>query len=174
MAKCGLISLKIKFMEKQYQFSYDQFDSIADLIPEESALMERARARAHHAYVPYSNFGVSAVGLLENGTIVESTNQENASYPVGICAERVLLSTISSVHPGVAVKKIAISYYNPNGTDMVPIAPCGMCRQALQEQQLRFGKPILLLMSGQQGAVIRVKDSGLLLPFQFSSEDLQR
>jgi len=161
-------------MEKQYQFSYDEFDSITDLIPEESALLERARERAHHAYVPYSNFGVAAVGLLENGMIVESTNQENASYPVGICAERVLLSTIASVHPGIAVKKIAISYYNPNGTDQAPISPCGMCRQALQEQQLRFSQPILLLMSGQKGPVIRVSDSSQLLPLQFSSEDLKR
>jgi cytidine deaminase len=161
-------------MEKQYQFSYDYFDSIEDLVPEEAALLERAREKAHHAYVPYSNFGVSAVGLLENGMIVESTNQENASYPVGICAERVLLSTISSVHPGVPVTKIAISYYNPKGTDSVPIAPCGMCRQALQEQQVRFGKPVLILMSGQNGAVVRVKDAAYLLPFHFSGEDLER
>lgn len=161
-------------MEKQFQFSYDHYDSIDDLVPEEAALLERARERAHHAYVPYSNFGVAAVGLLENGMIVESTNQENASYPVGICAERVLLSTISSVHPGVAVTKIAISYFNPKGTDKVPIAPCGMCRQALQEQQLRFGQPVLLLMSGQQGEVIRIKDASSLLPFHFSGEDLDR
>ncbi|UAY54506.1 cytidine deaminase [Arachidicoccus terrestris] len=160
-------------MEKHYQFAYDYFDSIDDLTPEENALIQRARQRAHHAYVPYSNFGVAAVGLLENGMIVESTNQENASYPVGICAERVLLSTISSVHPDIRLLKMAISYYNPGGKDQAPIAPCGMCRQALQEQQLRFGQPVLLLLSGQEGSVIRVKDSMDLLPFHFSATDLR-
>lgn len=160
-------------MEKHFQFSYDFFDSIEELTAEENALMARARKRAHHAYVPYSNFGVAAVGLLENGSVVESTNQENASYPVGICAERVLLSTISSVHPGVPLRKVAISYYNPDGKDEAPIAPCGMCRQALQEQQLRFNQPVLLLLSGQKGSVIRIKDAMDLLPFHFSATDLK-
>lgn len=160
-------------MEKHYQFSYDYFDTLDDLIPEETALMLRARGRAHHAYVPYSHFGVAAVGLLENGMVVESTNQENASYPVGICAERVLLSTIASIHPEVRLLKMAISYYNPNGKDAAPIAPCGMCRQALQEQQLRFRHPVLLLLSGQTGSVIRVKDAMDLLPFHFSARDLK-
>lgn len=161
-------------MEKHYQFSYDFFDSAEGLVPEEKALIERARERAHHAYVPYSGFGVSAVGLLENGIVIESTNQENASYPVGICAERVLLSTISSLHPGVRLLKMAISYFNPRGNDQEPIAPCGMCRQALEEQQLRFGQPVLLLLTGQKGPVLRIKDAMDLLPFHFSAKDLSR
>lgn len=160
-------------MEKHFQFSYNYFDTIDELMPEEKALLEKARQRAHHAYVPYSNFGVAAVGLLENGETVESTNQENASYPVGICAERVLLSTISSVYPGVRLLKMAISYYNPGGSDEAPVAPCGMCRQALQEQQLRFGKPVLILMSGQNGPVVRINDAMDLLPFHFSATDLK-
>lgn len=159
-------------MESKYQFSYDYFDGLSQLAPFEQTLVERARQRAHHAYVPYSHFGVAAVGLLENGMILESTNQENASYPVGICAERVLLATLSSVQPGVAVTTIAISYYYPAGKDDHPIAPCGMCRQALQEQQLRFNRPIVLLLSGQQGKVIRIRDANDLLPFHFSSADL--
>jgi len=160
-------------MKKHFQFSYEYFDAIDELMPEEKALLEKARQRAHHAYVPYSNFGVAAVGLLENGETVESTNQENASYPVGICAERVLLSTISSVYPGVRLLKIAISYYNPGGKDEAPVAPCGMCRQALQEQQLRFGEPVLILMSGQNGPVLRINDAMDLLPFHFSATDLK-
>lgn len=159
-------------MQKHFEFTYAYFDNITELTPEESSLIERARDRAHHAYVPYSNFGVGAVGLLENGIVVESTNQENASYPVGICAERVLLSTISSIHPGVPLIKMAISYYNPAGTDAAPIAPCGMCRQALQEQQLRFNAPVQLLLSGQTGGIIRIQDAMNLLPFHFSATDL--
>ena len=159
-------------MKKEFQFSYEYYDTIEELTIEEQNLLQRARVRAHKAYVPYSGFGVAAVGLLENGQIVESTNQENASYPVGICAERVLLSTISSVYPDVRLNKIAISYYHPNGKATHPISPCGMCRQALQEQQLRSGQPIQLLLSGQKGPVVRIKDAIDLLPLHFSAGDL--
>lgn len=160
-------------MQKEYRFNYEQFEDVNELSKEDRDLMELARANTSQAYVPYSFFEVSAVGLLENGEVVKSTNQENASYPVGICAERVLLSTISSVHPGVAVKKIAITYHNQKGESNRPVAPCGMCRQALLEQENRFEKPIELLLSGMDGPVIIVKDAMQLLPFNFSASDIE-
>lgn len=159
-------------MQKDYRFSYDYFESIDELQMADRQLMEMARKQTRLAYAPYSSFAVAAAGLLEDGNIVLSTNQENASYPVGICAERVLLSTISSIHPGVILKKIAISYYNQNGISDRPIAPCGMCRQALLEQQTRFNAPIELLLSGQQGPVIQIMDALSLLPFNFSAMDM--
>lgn len=159
-------------MQKAYQFNYEEYGDVSELPKEDRALVEMARENTGLAYVPYSFFEVSAVGLLENGAIVKSTNQENASYPVGICAERVLLSTISSVHPGVAVKKIAISYHNQKGESNRPVAPCGMCRQALLEQEGRFERPIELILSGMEGRVIVVKEVSQLLPFHFSSSDM--
>ena len=161
-------------MKKAYQFTYESYDSIEELSLEERQLVEKAREKAHHAYVPYSNFGVAAVGLLANGETVASTNQENASYPVGICAERVLLSTVSSIYPEEPILTIAISYFNPEGEDDKPISPCGMCRQALQEQQTRTGKKMRLLLSGQTGIVIKIEDALDLLPLHFSATDLHK
>ena len=87
------------------------------------------------AYAPYSNFHVGAVAKLENGEIVAGTNQENASYPVGICAERVLLGSAATLHPDVAIESIAISYNSEKVKSDHPISPCGMCRQSLLEYE---------------------------------------
>ena len=161
-------------MKKEYQFTYEVYDRVNDLSNEEQQLIQKAREKAHHAYVPYSHFGVAAIGLLANGETVASTNQENASYPVGICAERVLLSTISSVYPDIPVLTIAISYFNPEGGDDRPISPCGMCRQALQEQQTRSKSKVRLLLTGQTGIVIKIEDALDLLPLHFSATDLHK
>lgn len=159
-------------MQKEFKFSYEVLDTVDALGKEDRHLMELARQNTRNAYAPYSTFEVSAVGLLANGEIVQSTNQENASYPVGICAERVLLSTIASVHPGVALLKVAISYHHQKGESKRPIAPCGMCRQALLEQESRFGQPIEILLSGMEGPVIIIQDATQLLPFNFSAMDM--
>ena len=159
-------------MKKAYQFTYEVYEQLSELSEQEQQLIQSARQKAHHAYVPYSHFGVAAVGLLTNGEVVASTNQENASYPVGICAERVLLSTISSLYPDVPLETIAISYYNPQGGDDKPISPCGMCRQALLEQQTRTNKKVRLLLTGQTGVVIKIEDALDLLPLHFSATDL--
>ncbi|HEU0226943.1 MAG TPA: cytidine deaminase [Arachidicoccus soli] len=159
-------------MEKEYSFTYQIFKNIDELNDVDKALLQRARANTSNAYVPYSSFQVSAIALMENGEIVNGTNQENASYPVGICAERVLLSTISSVQPNIAVKTIAISYHNLNGESSRPVAPCGMCRQALLEQENRFQQPIKIILSGMDGEVIIVQNARQLLPFNFSAEDM--
>lgn len=159
-------------MQKEFRFTYELQEDIAALEGPDRQLMEMAREHTQNAYAPYSSFRVAAVGLLDNGAIVKSTNQENASYPVGICAERVLLSTIASVHPGVALKKVAISYHNQQGNSDHPIAPCGMCRQALLEQETRFSRPIEILLSGMEGPVILIHDALELLPFNFSAMDM--
>ncbi|MFN7584803.1 MAG: cytidine deaminase family protein, partial [Bacteroidota bacterium] len=112
--------------------------------------------------------------LLTNGEIITGTNQENASYPVAICAERVLLSALSSRFPGAAVTTMAISFHNhKNNKSRHPISPCGMCRQALVEHQFHFGQTIRLILSGQEGEVYLIKDASSLLPLGFSAEDMQ-
>jgi cytidine deaminase len=109
---------------------------------------------------------------LANGKTVTGTNQENASYPVGICAERVLLSAISSLHPKAAIDTMAISYHSLNGKSDKPVSPCGMCRQALHEYEQLSGHPIRILLSGMEGNVIEIKKSSFLLPLSFSADDL--
>ncbi|MEI9954748.1 MAG: hypothetical protein WDM90_00185 [Ferruginibacter sp.] len=109
---------------------------------------------------------------LQNGQTVTGTNQENASYPVGICAERVLLSTAATLFPNVAIDSMAISYDNTNGKSNHPVSPCGMCRQSLAEYETRVKQPIRLILSGQEGKVFIIKKASQLLPFSFGGEDL--
>ena len=158
---------------KEVGFSYESYDSAEELSQDDAKLLHEARSVTKNAYAPYSHFRVGAAAKLENGHTVYGTNQENASYPVGICAERVLLSTASSLYPGVAIDTLAISYDNENGLSDQPIAPCGICRQSLQEFEQRTGRPIRIILSGQKGKVYIIAQSGLLLPLAFTSDELK-
>src|ERR1022692_763595 len=99
----------------EYKFSFDVFDSIDELSESDALLLSEAKKATQHAYAPYSRFRVAAVAKLANGKLVTGANQENASYPAGICAERVLLSSASSQYPGIAIEAIAVTYNNENG-----------------------------------------------------------
>jgi len=155
-----------------HQFSYEVYDSAAELSPADAALLKEAAAVTVHAYAPYSRFRVGAAAKLDNGRVVTGTNQENASFPAGICAERVLMSTASSLYPGVGIETLAVSYHNDNGASDTPISPCGICRQSLQEFEQRTGKHIRLLLGGEKGPVYVFPRSGLLLPFAFTADEL--
>ncbi|MGN6439615.1 MAG: cytidine deaminase [Agriterribacter sp.] len=161
-------------MKKQTNsFSYQVFENSDELPDVYRVLLEKARAVTHQAYAPYSLFFVGAAALLDNGATVTASNQENASSPVGICAERVLLSAVSSVYPNTAIDTIAISYSNQKtGSSSVPVFPCGICRQSLLEYQGRQQQPIKLLLSGQEGQAFMLEDAANLLPFGFSGKNL--
>jgi cytidine deaminase len=159
--------------KEEYQFSYDVYDSVEELNEQDAWLVNEAREVTAAAYAPYSNFNVGAVAKLVNGEIVAGTNQENAAYPVGLCAERVLLSTAATTYPNVAIDTIAISYHNINGVSDHPISPCGMCRQSLVEYEERMKQPIRLILSGMEGKVIIVEKANSLLPLSFGSIDLK-
>jgi cytidine deaminase len=158
--------------EKKYEFNYEVYDDISQLTEQDAWLLTEARAVTEQAYAPYSNFHVGAVAILENGEVVAGTNQENASYPVGICAERVLLGSVATIHPKVPIKSIAISYNSEELKSDHPISPCGMCRQALLEYETRLKKPIRLILGGMEGKVFIIKTASLLLPFAFTSNEL--
>lgn len=158
--------------QQKYSFDFEVYNSIDELSMEDGQLLRDAQAITKNAYAPYSNFHVGAMALLANGKTIGGTNQENASYPVGICAERVLLSAASAVYPGVSIETVAISYQSENIKSDRPISPCGMCRQALVEQENRFQHPIRLILGGKEGKVFIIPKTSLLLPFGFSSDDL--
>ncbi len=96
--------------------------------------------------------------------LLPGTNQENASYPAGICAERVLLSNASSQYPGVGIDTIAISYNNIKGKSDRPVSPCGICRQSFAEFQRRTKTPIRIILSGMEGKVQIIENAAFLLP----------
>jgi len=158
--------------ENKFEFQYEVYEDISQLTERDAWLLKEAKTVTDQAYAPYSNFHVGAVAMLENGEVVAGTNQENASYPVGICAERVLLGTVATVHPKVPISSIAISYNSEEVKSDHPIFPCGMCRQALLEYETRLKKPIRLILGGMEGKVYIIKTASLLLPFAFTRNEL--
>ncbi|MGB5005299.1 MAG: cytidine deaminase [Ferruginibacter sp.] len=159
--------------KEDHRFSYEVYSSADELPEQDLLLVNKARAVTSTAYAPYSNFNVGAVARLVNGEMVSGTNQENAAYPVGICAERVLLASAATLFPNIAIDSMAISYHNINGVSNHPISPCGMCRQSLVEYEERVKKPIRLILSGMDGKVIVVEKANDLLPLSFGSIDLK-
>lgn len=158
--------------DKYFSFSFEEFDSDDDLTQRDLSLLNIARHIAKQAYAPYSEFFVGAAARLSDENIVTGTNQENASSPVGICAERVLLSAVSSLHPNISIDTIAISYNNKKGLSDHPVAPCGICRQSLVEFEQRFNKKMRIILAGKTGKIYIVKSASDLLPLMFSSTDL--
>ena len=164
----------IHIMKKEaYNFEFEVYDSIESLPENDAWLLSEAKEVTQHAYAPYSHFQVGAVARLENGEIVTGSNQENASFPVGLCAERVLLAAASSIYPKVPIETIAISYHNDNGKSDHPISPCGICRQSLLEYESRVNHPIRLILGGMEGKVYVIDNAAMLLPLSFTSEDLK-
>ncbi|MDP4263151.1 MAG: cytidine deaminase [Bacteroidota bacterium] len=159
--------------EHKFEFQYDVYNDISELKKEDAELLAKARSVTKQAYAPYSNFFVGAIAKLNNGETVAGTNQENASYPVGICAERVLLGNAATLYPGTGIDTIAISYDSKEVSSNHPISPCGMCRQALLEYETRTEKPIRLILAGQEGKVYIVKTVRFLLPFAFTPDELK-
>jgi cytidine deaminase len=160
--------------ENKIEITYKVYDDISELNNEDAWLLNEAREVTKQAYAPYSNFYVGAAAKLINGEIVVGTNQENASYPVGLCAERTLLASASALYPGVAVETMAVSYHSDNGHSNQPIAPCGMCRQYLQEYELRVKMPIRLILAGLEGKIFLFEKASQLLPLGFTSDDMNR
>jgi cytidine deaminase len=148
------------------------FPDFKTLDPDDALLMEAAKKATLYAYAPYSKFRVGAAIRLSNGNILTGSNQENASFPAGICAERVVLSAASASFPGLSVTDLALTYINESGAGDRPISPCGICRQTLAEYEQRSGKPIRLILGGISGEVFIINRATDLLPFAFSSREL--
>ncbi|MCU0384436.1 MAG: cytidine deaminase [Flavihumibacter sp.] len=157
-----------------FEFVYDIYDSIEELEKEDAALLEVARAVTEQAYAPYSRFFVGATVKLDNGKMLSGTNQENASFPAGICAERTVLAAVSSVYPGAVIHAMAISFSSAGAASNHPISPCGICRQSLIEQEKRQQAPMRIILGGQVGPVFVIHSASHLLPFSFTGEELNK
>ena len=154
-------------IKKEWNFCYES-GIIEELTTTEQELVQQARQAAAEAYAPYSHFHVGAALQLEGNVRIAGSNQENAAFGAGTCAERSALFYAHSSHPEAAVEAIAIAARGTNGelTDC-PISPCGICRQALLEAQNRAGKPIRVLLCGNRH-IIRLTGIENLLPFAFN------
>jgi cytidine deaminase len=153
-------------------FSWSEYDDISELANADRELLEAAKEVSGSAYAPYSGFRVGAAIRLENGITVSGTNVENAAFPSGICAERNVLSTVSSSYPGIKPVAIAIAAKTAGGFTSEPVSPCGNCRQVLAEEEFRSGTGIRVILGGSSKIRI-VEKAGDLLPIQFSRDDLK-
>jgi cytidine deaminase len=156
-----------------FEFNYDELPGDQALSTQYHQLLSAARQVTENAYAPYSNFRVGCAVLLKNGETVVGVNIENASYPVGICAERSALSSALSQFPDETIIAIAISYVSPEGENNKAAFPCGMCRQFISECEHKNKQAIPLILGAQQGKVFIIHTVQHLLPFSFGKDDLK-
>jgi cytidine deaminase len=134
-------------------------------------LFDKAKAALKDAYAPYSKFKVAAAVLLENGEIVTGTNQENAAYPAGICAEGTAMSACAALYPDVKPIAMVISVQGKNKSKSVA-APCGICRQRLVETEYRYKNKLEIWLGADDLDIIKINSAKELLPLAFTPEDL--
>lgn len=142
-----------------------------ELNTEYQNLIRQAKEQVKKAYAPYSGFHVGAALQLENGEIFTGSNQENAAYPSGLCAERVAMFYANAQFPDVAVKTLAIAAFTNDSFLPDPVTPCGSCRQVLLETETRFDKDITVLLYGTEHVYL-IENVKQLLPLCFEKESL--
>ncbi len=157
--------------EKNITITVFEYDSIQELSKEEQVLVQKSEEVVKNAYAPYSKFQVGAAVLLENGEIITGTNQENAAYPSGLCAERVAIFYANSKYPDVPVEAIAVTAFTNNDFVKTPVSPCGSCRQVLNESETRFKKPIKIFLVSKSKITV-INNTKDLLPLNFDESSL--
>jgi cytidine deaminase len=155
-----------------YMSDFLILDHLDDFDLESKYLVHKAKDATGHAYAPYSKFQVGAAVLLEDGTVVTGTNQENAAYPSGMCAERVALYAAISQHPEARITKIAVVARKKGAKDLTPATSCGPCRQVMVEFEQRQHTPFEVIMMNQNHKWVKASSAISLLPFCFTNESL--
>ncbi len=148
------------------------YDSCEELPQEVQDLMNQAIEARDKAYAPYSKFKVGAAVLLDNGEVVTGSNQENASYPSGLCAERTAIFYAGAKYPDAKFLKMALSAKSLNHRVITPIPPCGSCRQAIAEYEVKQESPIEIFFMGETGKVVKSNSLKELLPLIFDNSYL--
>lgn len=147
--------------------------SYGELTEADREVVDAARAATANSYAIYSHFNVGAAVRLGSGIIVSGTNQENAAYPSGICAERTTLFWANSQYPDEPVETLAIAARTEQGELEVPIPPCGACRQVILETEKRFGRNIRIILYGARQCYIIEDGVKALLPLSFNADFLE-
>ena len=154
------------------QLRYAQVDSYTELPDADRVLFEKAVQAMAAAHAPYSQFRVGAAVLLDDGTVVLGSNQENMAYPSGLCAERVALFAAAATHPGKKIDTIAV-VADPKGSNAT-VSPCGSCRQVMMEYQRLQDLSFRVITGALKGKVIVLDDVRSLLPLAFFDADLTK
>lgn len=152
--------------KRELQIFVYEYDTLVELPESDQKLILAAREASEDAYAPYSKFNVGAALILENGVLIKGNNQENADFTDGLCAERVALFYANANYPNSKVEAMAVTAKNSNGLVKEPAQPCGSCRQAIVEAEVRFNHPIRLILDGANKIMV-VDNAESLLPFAF-------
>lgn len=145
--------------------SYDELDTASQ------HLIDLAVSATKKSYAPYSHFNVGAALLLEDGTVIQGANQENAAFSVTVCAERAAIFNAQSNHPEQPVSAIAIAARNADGLVAEPVTPCGMCRQAMLEMEQRYHNDLRVYLYGTRGIYV-IDSVKTLLPLCFTDDNM--
>ena len=148
------------------------FNSTNELPLDTQELMKNAVESRKKAYAPYSKFKVGVAILLDNGQIVLGSNQENAAYPSGLCAERVAIFYAGSMYPDAKIVQMAITAASDTNKTALPIPPCGACRQSIAEYEIKQDSPIEIYFMGESGDIYKSSSLKNLLPLMFDKNFL--
>ncbi len=151
---------------------FEIFKTLEDLDSESKYLVHKAKDATTHSYSPYSKFCVGAALILEDGTVVTGSNQENASYPLCMCAERVALYAASAQFPEKKITKIAVVAHKKNHKELTPASSCGACRQVLLEFEQRQHSPIQVIQMVNPDQWLTCANAASLLPYSFAKSNL--
>ena len=159
-------------MEKEIKISFHVIPSYEDLDETEKKLFEAAKAVRENAYANYSNFLVGCALLLDNGEIITGSNQENAAYPSGLCAERTTIFWTSANYPNLKIKKLFVIGAPKDALTSFPIPPCGSCRQSILEYEVKQNENIEIYFASLDGEIYKTNSIRDLLPFSFDASFL--
>lgn len=159
-------------MENTLTINFDAIESYDHLDETEKKLFDAARKIRDIAYAPYSDFTVGCAVLLENGEIVTGSNQENAAYPSGLCAERTAIFWIGANFPDLKIKKLFVIGAPRAAVSSVPIPPCGACRQSILEYEAKQKEGIEIYFASLDGEIYKTRSIRDLLPFSFDASYL--
>lgn len=166
-------NLYIMINKLDFSVSYETYDHFQELSDEDQSLCTKAKDALKTSYSPYSNFKVATAVKLADGSVVTGSNQENAAYPSGLCAERVALFTIGAAYPNAVIESMAITAHTDNFTIDKPVTCCGSCLQVMAEFERKQNKEIEVLFYCIDGQILKVKGVKSLLPFGFVEDRLR-
>lgn len=158
--------------EVKIESTFFLYNDVKDIPADAQQLMQKASIARDNAYAPYSKFHVGAAILLDNKEVVTGSNQENASYPSGLCAERTAIYYAGAKYPKAKILKMAIIAGSTKTITTKPIPPCGACRQAIAEYEIKQESPIEIYFMGETGQVLKSNSLANLLPLLFDKSVL--
>ena len=158
----------INMIQKELKISYGEYGSIDELEPGDRELARAAADAMKNAYAPYSHFHVGAAVRMSNSEIVQGSNQENAAFPSGLCAERTAMFWASARYPDENILSLAVAGGVEGKLADEPATPCGACRQVMAQYQAKAGKPLSIIMIGAK-KIWKFDKVDDILPFIFDS-----